>query len=151
MWYVFDEALKESLEDDPNAPTEVFSLPIPNNVELDSLLQSVGTYLVSRQNKTKVGAWIISKYGASTLHALFKDHSAMFSISFGSPKIVFERHTDANKRASLQYMLQESVLLHGVLDELLRLVSEGEFKEYNNKEFDKGLEAARAKLPARQE
>lgn len=151
MWYVFDEALKESLEDDPNAPTEVFSLPIPNNVELDSLLQSVGTYLVSRQNKPMVGAWIISKYGASTLHALFKDHSAMFSISFGSPKIVFERHTDANKRASLQYMLQESVLLHGVLDELLRLVSEGEFKEYNNKEFDKGLEAARAKLPARQE
>jgi hypothetical protein len=143
MWYVFDESLMESLQDtDPNAPVEIFSLTLPPDVDMDGLLQSIGTYLVSRQNKPNVGAWTVSKYKDRILHVLFKDHSAMFSVEFvkSSSRIVVQRHTDTTKRASLQYMLQESVMLHGVLDEVSSLVSDSTIDNFNE---------ARDKLPAR--
>eukprot|EP00804_Cyclotella_cryptica_P022374 CCRYP_015917-RA/>CCRYP_015917-RA protein AED:0.29 eAED:0.29 QI:0/0/0/1/1/1/2/0/433 len=145
MWYVFDPSLKESVDDsDPNDPTEIFTLLLPESVEVTSLLQYIGTYIVSLQRKPTIGAWT--------------DHSAMFSMNFMDPhqltdvssRIVVERHTDVNKRPSLQYMLQESVLLHGVLDELSKFMSDRLFDENERVSVNDGLEAARKKLPGRQ-
>jgi hypothetical protein len=153
LWYVFDKSLMESTEaSDVNAPTEIFTLSLPSHVNTEAALQAMGMHLVSRQNKPMIGAWKVSKYGDSALHVLFKDHSAMFSITYSreSPTMVVERHTDTNKKASLQYMLQESVMLHSVLDEAVRLVSEHELNDTEIELFDRGLSDARSKLPARQ-
>jgi len=183
MWYVFDESLEEFVPtfqaseeeatsslgglkprkvydpNDPNAPKELFTLSIPDRIDISSLFQSAGAYLVSQQNKPLAGSWTISQYGEDTLHVLFKDHSAMFSLDFGvalieatshaKASVVVERHTDGSRAASLQYMLQESVLLHGLLDYLSNVIlnesSGGAEEEYVGHEMEK----ARDTLPAR--
>mmetsp|Transcript_33400 Transcript_33400/g.56583 ORF Transcript_33400/g.56583 Transcript_33400/m.56583 type:complete len:520 (-) Transcript_33400:264-1823(-) len=183
MWYVFDESLEEFVPtfqaseeeatsslgglkprkvydpNDPNAPKELFTLSIPDRIDISSLFQSAGAYLVSQQNKPLAGSWTISQYGEDTLHVLFKDHSAMFSLDFGvalieatshaKASVVVERYTDGSRAASLQYMLQESVLLHGLLDYLSNVIlnesSGGAEEEYVGHEMEK----ARDTLPAR--
>ena len=153
MWYVFDKNLQESLAiADPNEPAEIFTLPYPSEINSDALLLSMGAHLVARQDKPMTGAWKVSKYGDAALHVLFKDHSAMFSISFIKPRsrIVVERHTDTNKRASLQYMLQESVMLHSVLDEFSKLINQEALNDIQRASFEKGVGDARIRLPAKQ-
>lgn len=199
MWYVTDKELEEyvppfqqSYEEkpisstqttfkprkvydpnDPTAPKELFTIPIPNSMDITSLFQSVGTHLTSSKNNN--GSWKINMYGEDTLHVLFtKDHSAMFSIDFGvafiendndSPSttaaggghaqssIVVERHTDGRKPASLQYMLQESVMLHVVLDVFSTLIVEKLNENIVNEEqqqfFYVHVDKARDTLPAR--
>jgi hypothetical protein len=187
MWYVFDETLEEfvpsfqeqvvksssSLEsnlkprkvydaNDPTSPKELFTLPIPDRVDMNSLFDPIGSYLVSQQNTPSAGSWSIGQYEESTLHALFKDHSAMFSIDFGvalddeatavhnaKGGVVVERHTDGSKPASLQYMLQESVLLHGLLDHFYNVVIAKGLNGDEKDVFDHGLRKARGSLPAR--
>lgn len=188
MWYVFDQSLEEFVPpfhasmtetknegikslsgslmarkvydpNDPNSPKELFTLPLPLRIDVDSLFQTIGAYLVSQQNSPSEGSWTISQYGENTLHALFKDHSAMLSLSFGvalheeshaKASVVVERHTDASRAVSLQYMLQESVLLHGLLDyysKVLIIDLDGEGAKKEN--FDHEIEKARNTLPAR--
>lgn len=74
-------------------------------------------YLVGEQNKPTKGSWFLKPNDESgTLDMYFGDGTAILSINvqdgFG---IQISRQ---GQRPSLQYMLQESVLLHGVLDEL---------------------------------
>ena len=80
----------------------------------------------------------MNKYAEDTLHVLFKDNSVMFSLDFGvalddnelsstayaESSVVMERHMDGRKPVSLQYILQGLVVLHGVLDALLKLILE---------------------------
>jgi len=86
----------------------------------------------------------------------------MFSVEFGvalhvesdytDSSIVVERHTDGRKPASLQYMLQESVMLHNVLDAIL-LITTTELSANEEKEqkyFNSQVEMARSTLVARQ-
>jgi hypothetical protein len=186
MWYVFDQSLEEFVPsfhhssatattesssgsltqrkvhdpNDPNAPKELFTLPIPDRINIQSLFQSTGSYLVSQQNKPLVGSWTISQYGENTLHVLFKDHSAMFSLDFGvelieatpshaKASVVVERHTDG-RAASLQYMLQESVLLHGLLDYFSKaMFDESSGSKAEEEYLDHEMEKARRTLPAR--
>jgi len=156
---------------DPEAPKELFVIPIPDNMDLSSSFQSMGEYLMS-----SCKGWKVSKYGEDTLHVLFKDHSAMFSLDFGvalddddeaeeftgtgmeyaDSGIIFERHTDGRKPASLQYMLQESVVMHGVLDALSTLIMEvlsnedGGVEEGKKRQYFEGeVEKARSTLPTR--
>ena len=142
-------------------------------MDITSLFQSVGTHLTSSKNNN--GSWKINKYGEDTLHVLFtKDHSAMFSIDFGvafienddkstldstkggghaQSSIVVERHTDGRKPASLQYMLQESVMLHFILDVLSTLIVEklnkNNVNEVQQQFFNSHVDKARGTLPAR--
>lgn len=152
MWYVFDKSLMESVEqtEDADAPAGIFTLSLPSDLNRVNLLQSMGTFLVLKQNKPAVGSWKLSMYGDSTLHILFKDHTAMLSIRFAEKSIVVGRHTDTNKRPSLQYMLQESVMLHSVLDEFTRLITEKQLNEHERTSFNREIDGARSKLPARQ-
>jgi len=190
MWYVFDQSLEEfvpsfhhasalSTEEeanksssgslkprkvhdpnDPNAPKELFTVPIPDRINIHSLFQATGSYLVSQQNNPLAGSWTISQYGESTLHVLFKDHSAMFSLDFGvalieatsyaTASVVVERHTDGSRAASLQYMLQESVLLHGLLDYFSKvLILDESSCEAEEEYLGHEMEKARNTLPAR--
>lgn len=142
---------------DPDAPKELFTIPIPNNIDISAMLQSVGAHLVSPTKNN--GSWKVNKYGQDTLHVLFtRDNSAMFSVDFGvalhvesdytDSSIVVERHTDGRKPASLQYMLQESVMLHDVLDAILLITTTELEKE--QKYFDSQVEMVRGTLVARQ-
>lgn len=58
-------------------------------------------------------------------------------------------HTDGRKRQSLQYVLQESVILHGVLDALFTLVSDVKIHKNEMRKFTEDVEMARKTLPAR--
>jgi len=74
----------------------------------------------------------------------------MFSVVLEESKIVVDRY---GSRPSLPYMLQESVILHKVLDELKELAFGGEGIEEENRlvrlEERDGIEKAREVLPAR--
>lgn len=142
---------------DPNAPEQLFSIRIPSNdfsMATTSLVEGMGIYLTSEQNAHR-SSWKVSRYGdeGDTLHVLFKDHSAMFSLNFKLENdlviIIVERHTDGRKRPSLQYMLQESVMLHSVLDALSGLISEVNLDEAEMLTFTKDVDLARQTLPAR--
>jgi hypothetical protein len=78
-----------------------------------------------------------------------KDNSAMFQITIDDDAI----RVDRNGKPSLQYLLQESVVLHGVLDELNTLCFDGEIAVENRllqlKEPGDAIEKARMILPAR--
>ena len=143
---------------DPTAPKELFTIPIPNNIDVSAMLQSVGAHLVSPKNNN---GWKINKYGQDTLHVLFtRDNSAMFSVEFGvsldvesdytDSSIVVERDIDGKKPASLHYMLQESVMLHNVLDALLLITTAERSANEEQKYFDSQVEMARSTLVARQ-
>mmetsp|Transcript_16284 Transcript_16284/g.34404 ORF Transcript_16284/g.34404 Transcript_16284/m.34404 type:complete len:477 (+) Transcript_16284:92-1522(+) len=149
---------------DPTAPKELFTIPIPNSIDVDAMYQSMGEYLVLKTTQQQSPpAWKVNKYTEDTLHVVFKDQSAMFSLEFGvalddegrwyaESGVVVERHTDGRKPASLQYMLQESVLLHGVLDALSNLILKKSIDDNNEKEryyLEGELEKARDTLPAR--
>ena len=144
---------------DPDAPKELFTIPIPNYIDISIMLQSVGAHLVSLKRND---GWKVNKYGEDTLHVLFtRDNSAMCSLEFGvsldvesdytDSSIVVERHTDGRKPASLQYMLQESIMLHNVLDAISLITTElSANEEKEQKYFDSQVEMARSTLVARQ-
>ena len=83
----------------------------------------------------------------------------MFSLDFGvaldestahaESSVVVERHTDGRKPASLQYMLQESVMLHMVLDGLLSYLIKETSSDDEKKYVNGKVENARSTLPAR--
>lgn len=172
MWFVKDSQLEEYVPpfgskiemqsssaakpravndpNDPTAPKHLFDIPMPKSVEGREMLQSLGAHLLSKS----AGSWQIQSYNSDTLHVVFKDHTAMFSIEVGlalseesvhsDTCIVFERHTDGKRPASLLYMLQESVILHIVLDELSSILLDKE-----NAYFTDAFEKARITLPAK--
>ena len=81
----------------------------------------------------------------------------MFSIGIRDESIVIERHIDRGKRPSLFYQLQESVILHKVLDELHALAygkgDDGQDIADDDRllllQGENAIEEARQKLPAR--
>ena len=74
-------------------------------------------YLVGEQNTPTQGSWFLKPNDETgSLDMYFGDGTAMLSIDVqGDYGIRISRQ---GSRPSLQYMLQESVLLHGILDEL---------------------------------
>lgn len=97
------------------------------------------------------------------LEVYYGDGTGMCAIDFQSTGIVITRH---GSRPSLQYVLQESIMLHGILDELDGIAlgqvldEQGQLNENETIEFDKRLlqlidddaiSKARETLPARKE
>ena len=112
----------------------------------DTLRFTLGLHLVAQQDN---GTWKANQANDNTLDMYFKDNSAMFSIVIGNDAITVERYG----KPSLAYVLQESVLLHSVLDELHTLGFEGDIETQNRllrlEEPGDAIEKAREKLPAR--
>jgi len=80
---------------------------------------------------------------------VFRDNSAMFSITLGDEGISVDRYGTP----SLPYLLQESVILHSVLDEINSLANEGDIEVQNRllqlEESGDAIKEARSTLPAR--
>ena len=174
MWYTTLEEEAESTpkygttggdRDKKDAPKPLFEIPVRSLERKGALRLALGLYLLGQQNTPTKASWRLQQ-GAdneNVLTMLFKDHTAMISITLrdndpSSPAaIVVERHVD-KAAPSLQYQLQESVLLHGVLDELEKLaIGEKVASSDNVKEEDRlirlrdggAIEKARDTLPAR--
>ena len=85
-----------------------------------------------------------------SLDLYYKDGTGMFSVGVKETSIQVTRY---GERPSLEYMLQESVFLHGILDEINQIAFETEDidKEKRLIQFadDNIIDKAREALPAR--
>jgi hypothetical protein len=122
-----------------------------SQVKIGALRFLLQIYLVGEQNKPEPKSWF-TKQGdeLGDLQVYYQDGSGMLAIELQDYGLKFMRH---GEKPSLQYRLQESVLLHGVLDELSNLAFEtSEIEEDKRllrlKQTD-AIDKAREALPAR--
>jgi hypothetical protein len=133
-------------------PIRVMEIPV-KSIKRGGLRFVLGLHLIGLQDSNKVsGIWKPNEATDNTLDMYYKDNSAMFKIILNDNAILVERYS--NPVPSLAYLLQESVVLHGVLDELTILSSDSNNIDAGNRllqlhDPEDALEIARAKLPAR--
>jgi len=134
---------------DSTTPKRVLEIPV-QSLKKGGLRFALGLHLIGQQNTPDPGSWRANQSSDTVLDMFFRDNSAMFSVVLEESKIVVDRY---GSRPSLPYMLQESVILHKVLDELKELAFGGEGIEEENRlvrlEERDGIEKAREVLPAR--
>jgi hypothetical protein len=144
----------------------IMELPA-NAVKIEALRFFLQLYLVGRQNDPTSKAWLTQqseKVGANTgsdgLQVYFHDGTGMLSIKLQQDGISMARY---GERPSLLYQLQESVLLHGILDELDDVVNGRKDSDGNDSSNDTisaenrlltlvngtSIDDARRSLPAR--
>lgn len=129
----------------------VVDLPA-NTVKIGALRFFLQIYLVGEQNKPSKGSWVLSNSESTSLEMYYKDGSGMFSIDLKENGIQIVRH---GQRPSLEYVLQESVMLHGVLDELNTIAFETDDIDVEKRLLQfpdsDAIVKARESLPARKE
>jgi len=130
------------------------------NITCDSIKQgalrfTLGLYLIGQQNTPSKSSWTANQADDGDLNMYYMDKTAMFAVQLSDNSVAVDRYGSS---PSLRYMLQESVMLHGLLDELESLAlgcnDEGdEIKDENRllllSEPNKSIENAREALPAR--
>jgi len=136
-------------------PKTVIEVPA-KNVKIGALRFLLNIVLVSEGNKPEPKSWL-TKQGedAGDLQIYYKDGSGMLSVEMREYGITMRRH---GEKPSLQYQLQESVLLHTILDELANVAFgvEGDDADIETEkrllvlQDDNDIDKAREKLPARQ-
>ena len=160
MWYVLQgdaqehapahgQKAMEAHEDLANRQV-LFELPM-QSATMEALRNVLYLHLKWQENKPVEGSWLAHQSDDGVLHMIFKDNSAMFSIRLRETAIVVDRFVNG-KHASLQYQLQESVVLHGILDEILALSDNNNSNKVSVLQLaDKGasIQQARETLPAR--
>lgn len=138
-------------EKDPNVPTVVFEIAT-KDTRIGALQFLIQIHMVSQGNLPEKGTWLPKQNEDGGLDLYFKDGSGMCTIVITEYAVKAERY---GSNPSLQYMLQESILLHSVLDELEKTAFDVEDIEEEKRllqliEKD-GIEKARQTLPARAE
>eukprot|EP00525_Craspedostauros_australis_P013393 CAMPEP_0198118600 /NCGR_PEP_ID=MMETSP1442-20131203/22388_1 /TAXON_ID= /ORGANISM="Craspedostauros australis, Strain CCMP3328" /LENGTH=221 /DNA_ID=CAMNT_0043776891 /DNA_START=193 /DNA_END=855 /DNA_ORIENTATION=+ len=78
-------------------------------------------YLVGEQNKPVKESWFLQNAEDGCLDMYYKDGTGMFSIKLDDDAATGIQIIRSGKAPSLEYRLQESVMLHGVLDELYQI------------------------------
>uniref|UniRef100_A0A7R9WB48 Uncharacterized protein n=1 Tax=Pseudictyota dubia TaxID=2749911 RepID=A0A7R9WB48_9STRA len=135
---------------DPNAPKRIFDVPCEaGTVKVGGLRFALGLHLIGQQGNPEKGTWLANQADDGVLDMFFKDKTGMFSVTLDENSISVDRY---GPRPSLQYLLQESVVLHDLLDELNSLAFEGDDIEDENRLLrPKGdaIEKSRETLPAR--
>jgi hypothetical protein len=123
-----------------------------NEVKVGALRFLLQIYLVGEQNNPAPNSWL-TKAGddSGELLAYYGDGTGMVKIRLRESGIEFQR---VGEKPSLPYLLQESVLLHGILDELEHVAfgveDIDETKRLLRLSDPGALASERAKLPARQ-
>lgn len=143
-------------EEDTAAPKRIFSIEC-DSIKQGALRFTLGLYLIGQQNNPTKSSWTANQADDGGLKMYYMDKTAMFSVTLSDNSVVVDRHGPS---PSLRYMLQESVLLHGFLDELESLAMGGsdddggdDIKDENRllilTEPNMDFENARGTLPAR--
>lgn len=122
------------------------------NVKIGALRFLLQIHLVGIQNQPEPNSWLTKQGDDGDLQIFYKDGTGMLSLQLQEYQIKAVRY---GEKPSLQYMLQESVLLHSVLDELEGVaLGVEEIAEENRllqlTEPD-AIQKAREKLPARKQ
>lgn len=132
-------------------PKAIMSFPA-SSVKVGALRFFLQIYLVGEQNKPSKGSWVLSTAAGDTLDMYYKDGTGMFSVDLNESGIEIYRK---GQRPSLGYLLQESVMLHGVLDELQQVAFGTEDIDPEKRLIQltdsAAINEARKALPARQE
>lgn len=138
--------------DGGSAGAKVLDIPA-NTVKIGPLKFYLQIFLVGEQNKPVKGAWTLNQNDdRGTLDMYYGDGTGMFSIDLKEYGIAVQRY---GQRPSLQYVLQESVLLHAMLDELNQIAFEVDDIDQDKRLLQfadpKALSKVRESLPARKE
>ena len=119
-------------------------------VKIGALRFLMQIHLVGEQNTPQPQTWLMKDGGEGELDVYFNDGTGMFSIDMSEYQIKITRY---GEKPSLQYQIQESVLLHSVLDELHKTAFEVDDIEKDKRLLrlndDGAIESARRKLLAR--
>jgi hypothetical protein len=149
---IFGGPAKKEEEDQGTANPKAIMNFAANTVKVGALRFFLQIYLVGEQNKPSKGSWVLSTASGDTLEMYYKDGSGMFSIDLNDSGIQIYRK---GQKPSLGYMLQESVMLHGVLDELHQVAFGTEDIDPEKRLLQltdsAAIDEARKALPARQE
>lgn len=141
---------EQQTKNDNTGPKTVIELPA-DTVKVGPLKFFLQIYLVGNQNNPVKGAWVLNNNEETgSLNMYYKDGSGMFSLDLNEKNIQVQRF---GERPSLEYVLQESVMLHGVLDELNQIAFEVDDIEESKRLLLFGstdaISKARENLPAR--
>ena len=141
---------KEVENQDPSVPKRVFDIPC-KNLKLGGCRFALGLFLIGEQGTPIKGTWKANQANDGVLDMFHTDNTAMFSVVMTESSIAVDRY---GLQPSLKYQLQESLILHMLLDEIQTLALEGEEVEDENRlivfnDPETAIEDARTKLPAR--
>ena len=134
----------------PDGPKVVFEIPV-ENIKPKPLRFFLQIYIVGQQNSKDTQTWLPRENEEGGLQVYYKDGTGMCNIALEPNSIKIERH---GERPSLEYLLQESLMLHGVLDEINQIAFEVEDVEESQRLLilnKDALDKARESLPARQD
>ena len=143
-----DESSSPQPQAAASVPTRLFNIPALS-IKPGGLRVVLGFHLIGLQNTPDQGSWKANQASDTVLDMVFRDNSAKFSITLGVEGISVDRYGTP----SLPYLLQESVILHSVLDEINSIANEGDIEAKDRLlQLDKSadaIEEARSTLPAR--
>ena len=119
-------------------------------IKIGALRFLLQIHLVGEQNNPQPQTWLMKEGGEGELDVYFNDGTGMFSIDLNEYQIKITRY---GEKPSLQYQIQESVLIHSILDELHKTAFEvddiEEEKRLLRLNDDNAIESARSNLLAR--
>lgn len=141
---------EEKEESNGSYGSNALLLDMPATVKVGSLKFFLQIYLVGQQNNPSQKSWTLNNNEETdTIDMYYKDATGMFSLDIKENGIKVDRK---GQKPSLQYVLQESVMLHGLLDELSEIAEvediEQEKRLIQFNELD-AVAKARESLPAR--
>ena len=138
-----------SNQEDANGPKTIIDIPV-SSLKIGPLKFYLQIFLVGEQNKPIPNAWVLNQNDdRGTLDYYYTDGSAMISIDCKEYSLKILRY---GQKPSLQYMLQESVLLHSLLDELTTIAFAEDIesdKRLIQLVDDTAFDKARETLPAK--
>jgi len=151
MGGLFKSLLGKGANTSPN-PKIMIDLHL-SEIKVGGLRFALGLHLMGMQNTPTKGSWKANQSNDGVLDLFYADDSASLAINFDEDlkRIRIERW---GTQPSLQYVLQESLVLHSIIDELDALAF-GNTQEIEDKnrllvlKDNEALEKARAALPAR--
>jgi hypothetical protein len=146
---LFGPEKSNEIQRDLSLRKRIIEIPA-KSIKKGGLRFALGLHLIGLQNSPDSGSWRANQASETVLEMHFKDNSAKFEIVLEDASIAVDRYG----QPSLAYLLQESVILHSVLDELRSLAFEGEVQTENRllqlDEPATAIERARTVLPVRQ-
>jgi hypothetical protein len=122
-----------------------------SDVKVGALRFLLNIHLVGECNKPEPNSWFTREGEYGILNIYYQDGTGMLSLELQESSIKAVRY---GEKPSLLYVLQESVLLHSILDELSDVAFEVEAEQKKRLLIfpdDTVIEKARETLPARKE
>mmetsp|Transcript_46967 Transcript_46967/g.69861 ORF Transcript_46967/g.69861 Transcript_46967/m.69861 type:complete len:210 (-) Transcript_46967:80-709(-) len=133
---------------------EIFNIPV-SNVKFGAVKFWFKLYLAAQVNTPAKGSWRVSQRPDEELLMIFHDGTGMLQVVVDEASFRAERlPVEPDVSISLQYMVGESVILHGVLDELEGIVNNDEVeaeKRLLKLVNPDGIETARKTLMGRED